>query len=62
MAVAIWDLPPSADALLDARLAEGWRPTPSYLVSGPTVMGHAASVPRDQWTTPDGDGVVACPR
>lgn len=44
MAVAIWDHPPSADQLLDARLASGWRPTPTEMVDGPQILGHACAV------------------
>jgi hypothetical protein len=51
-AVAVWEHAPSADQLLEARLARGWRPTPSYLVSGLQVLGHAALVPRELWTRP----------
>jgi hypothetical protein len=29
---------------LDARLARGWRPTPSALQDGPKVLGFAACV------------------
>jgi hypothetical protein len=52
-AVAVWERPPDADRLLELRLQQGWRPTPSYLVSGLLVLGHAASVPRERWTTPE---------
>jgi len=27
---------------LDARIAQGWQPTPSELQSGPAILGHAA--------------------
>ncbi|MCU0701804.1 MAG: hypothetical protein MUC96_35310 [Myxococcaceae bacterium] len=40
--VSVWDLTPSADALLDARLRRGWRPTPTSTVDGEVVLGHAA--------------------
>ncbi|KIG12550.1 hypothetical protein DB30_01260 [Enhygromyxa salina] len=33
---------PSADALLDARLARGWLPTPTATRDGDVIMGHAA--------------------
>lgn len=49
-AVAVWDHRPDADELLASRLADGWRPTPSYLVGGPRVLGHAETVPEEQWT------------
>jgi len=38
----VWDGRPSADALLDARLAAGWMPTPTDTVDGPRILGHAA--------------------
>jgi hypothetical protein len=41
-AVAVWPAKPSADDLLARRLADGWRPTPTRLQSGPAVLGHAA--------------------
>lgn len=44
MAVAIWDHLPDADELLEQRLAAGWRPTPTLLVDGPRVLGHAAQM------------------
>jgi hypothetical protein len=41
-AVAVWDHRPTADELLDRRLADGWTPTLTPLQSGPAVLGHAA--------------------
>jgi hypothetical protein len=41
-AVAVWDHKPEADEVLEARLAEGWRPQPSALREGDRVLGHAA--------------------
>jgi hypothetical protein len=41
-AVAVWDHRPSADELLQARLANGWRPAYTQLQSGPAILGHAA--------------------
>ncbi|HEY7544351.1 MAG TPA: hypothetical protein VID27_05695 [Blastocatellia bacterium] len=38
----MWDHTPSADELLEARLAEGWTPTPSRMKEGDRVLGHAA--------------------
>ena len=38
----MWDHEPTADELLEARLADGWEPTPSLLASGATVLGFAA--------------------
>ncbi len=43
-AVAVWPMHPSHRAMLDARLARGWRPTPSGLKAGPAVLGYAACV------------------
>jgi hypothetical protein len=42
LGVAEWDHRPTADELLDARLARGWHPTPTMLTDGPRVLGHAA--------------------
>jgi hypothetical protein len=41
-AVAVWDHRPTPQELLDARLSRGWKPTPTLLVDGPTVLGYAA--------------------
>jgi len=41
-AVAVWPHKPTADELLAQRLKDGWRPTPSRLQSGATILGHAA--------------------
>ena len=41
MAVAIWDHRPTADELLERRLAEGWTPTASALKEGERVLGYA---------------------
>lgn len=43
-AVAVWDHAPTDRELLDARLAAGWRPTPSALRGGDRVLGYAACV------------------
>ena len=40
--VSVWDSRPTADELLDARLARGWKPTPTSTVDGEVVLGHAA--------------------
>jgi hypothetical protein len=40
----VWDHRPTADEILDKRLARGWRPTPSELRDGPAVQGFAACV------------------
>jgi hypothetical protein len=42
VAVAIFDHQPNAAELLEARLARGWRPTPSHLKEGERVLGYAA--------------------
>jgi hypothetical protein len=41
-AVAVFDHAPTAQELLEARLARGWRPTPSALKAGERVLGYAA--------------------
>jgi hypothetical protein len=41
-AVSVWDHSPSADELLEARLASGWVPTPTSTVEGDRILGHAA--------------------
>jgi hypothetical protein len=46
MAVAIWDHRPDADELLAARVARGWRPTPTSTKDGEVVMGHASCLVR----------------
>jgi hypothetical protein len=38
----VWDREPTADELLDARLAGGWTPTATDTRDGPTILGHAA--------------------
>jgi hypothetical protein len=38
----VWDHQPTADELLSARVERGWKPTPSSLVHGEVVLGHAA--------------------
>ena len=43
-AVAVWGVRPSAAALLEARLAGGWKPTPTALKDGERVLGYAACV------------------
>jgi hypothetical protein len=57
MAVAIWDHRPDADELLEARLARGWKPTPTATCEGEVVLGHAACLmvatsPRDRVVGP----------
>lgn len=46
MAVATWDHRPSARELLDARVAAGWRPTPTATREGDVIMGYAACLVR----------------
>ncbi len=43
-AVAVWEVPPNADELLQFRLKNGWKPTPSYLKDGDKILGHASCV------------------
>jgi len=43
-AVAVFVDRPDARTLLEARLARGWRPTPSALQDGARVLGYAACV------------------
>jgi hypothetical protein len=40
--VSVWDHQPTADEMLDARLAAGWVPTPTSTVEGDKILGHAA--------------------
>jgi hypothetical protein len=39
----VWPKDPDADALLDARIADGWTPTPTATVDGDVIMGHACT-------------------
>ena len=43
----MWDHRPTADELLEARVARGWRPTPTSTVDGDVVMGHACKLTRE---------------
>ena len=43
-AVAVWTHHPSAQELLDTRLARGWRPTATATREGEQVLGYAACV------------------
>jgi hypothetical protein len=43
-AVSVWDHRPTADELLEARVARGWTPTPTSTVDGDVVMGHACKL------------------
>jgi hypothetical protein len=42
----VWDHRPTADELLDARVAAGWKPTPTGTVDGPQILGHACKLQR----------------
>jgi hypothetical protein len=44
----VWDHLPTARELLDARLADGWTPTPTATRDGDEVLGFAACVFRRQ--------------
>jgi len=41
-AVAVWSHRPRAPELLQARLGDGWRPTPTAVRGGAAVLGYAA--------------------
>jgi hypothetical protein len=40
----VWDHRPTADELLDARVAAGWTPRTSSLREGERVLGHACKL------------------
>jgi hypothetical protein len=40
----VWDPAPTAKELLDARLARGWKPTPTATREGDRILGFAACV------------------
>jgi hypothetical protein len=42
----VWDHRPTADEMLDDRLARGWVPTPTGTVDGPVILGHANHIHR----------------
>jgi len=42
--LSVWELKPGADAMLQARVARGWKPTPSSLRDGERVLGHACKL------------------
>jgi hypothetical protein len=44
--VSVWDHQPTADEMLEARLASGWTPTPTATVDGEKILGHACRVSR----------------
>jgi hypothetical protein len=48
----VWDHAPEADELLDARLVDGWQPTPTATRDGDVVLGHAACLIRGPGTQP----------
>jgi hypothetical protein len=41
-AVAVWDHLPTPQELLEARIARGWKPTPSAMRDGDQILGCAA--------------------
>ncbi|MBI4815709.1 MAG: hypothetical protein HY791_05615 [Deltaproteobacteria bacterium] len=41
-AVAVFEHEPSADDLLEARVARGWVPTATAMRGGDRILGHAA--------------------
>jgi hypothetical protein len=41
----VLDSRPTAQSLLDARLAAGWVPTPTATRDGPQILGYACRVP-----------------
>ena len=45
-AVAVWDERPDAAALLEARVKQGWTPTPTATRHGPQVLGYASCLRR----------------
>ena len=53
-AVAVWDHLPTADELLDARIARGWEPTATGMRGGDQVLGHAACRVRLRVSLPEG--------
>ena len=44
----MWDRTPDAAALLADRVARGWAPLPSPLVTGPQVLGYAACLAKPE--------------
>jgi len=55
-AVAVFDHAPSAAELLSARLARGWRPTPSALREGARILGYASCVVSVEHRARSGEG------
>lgn len=53
----MWGHNPSADELLDARLAAGWLPRTTAMVGGAKILGHAAT----RFGLRDGEPVLASP-
>lgn len=43
-AVAVWKNQPDADKILQSRLKNNWKPTPSVLKDGEKILGHASCV------------------
>lgn len=54
----MWDHEPDADALLDARVQAGWKPTPTGTVHGDLILGHACT--RFGNCPPDGVLIDGC--
>jgi hypothetical protein len=40
----VWERKPTADAMLEARLARGWKPTASAMKDGDKILGHACKL------------------
>jgi hypothetical protein len=40
----VWEHKPTADAMLEARLARGWKPTATALKDGDKILGHACKL------------------
>lgn len=59
-AVAVWDRKPSAQDLLEARLARGWAPTATALKDGDRVLGFAACVVSHEHRARAGEHGIDC--
>jgi hypothetical protein len=55
-AVAVWGHRPTPQELLEARLARGWRPTPTATREGAQILGYAACL------VPPPGGAAEAPR
>jgi hypothetical protein len=38
----VWDHRPTAAELLEARVARGWKPTPTAMQTGEEILGYAS--------------------